>query len=249
MRNTNIRGVIFLVAAIVLALMTGVALYGVAQQANAKTPVAASAPTVAVVVAASDIPVRTVLTAQLLDTRQYPVNLVPAGAVTNTADALGRTTSSPISAGQTIVQAQLASASGNKAAALTIEKGKVLVAFPTSDPLTAAGLVNVGDHVDILATVAQGAGENAKVSQTTIQNLEVLDLLMSPSTKDANGKETTARPTALVFAVDHETALVMKYLRDTQASIDLTVRSRAEGELAQTKPVDLNFLVTTYGFR
>ena len=244
MRNVNLRGLVFLVAAIVLAILTGVALYGVAQQANAKTAgsVAAVETTVKVVVASADLPVRTVITSGLVVTRDYPANLVPAGAVTNPADAVGRTTIAPISSGQAIVQAQLASATGNKGAALTIEKGKVLFAFPTSDPLTLAGLLNVGDRVDILASVTQGTGENARVSQTTLQNLEVLDLI-TPT------KDQPTRATSLVFAVDHQVALVLKYLRDAQASIDITVRSRAEGELTKTAPVDLNFLVTTYGFR
>lgn len=243
MRSVNVRALIFLVAAIVLAILTGVALYGVAQQANAKgTPVAAAAQTVSVVVASSDLPVRTVLTADLVGVRDYPVSLVPAGALTNKADAIGRSTIAPIAGGQAIVQAQLASVAGGRGAALTIEKGKVLFAFPTSDPLTLGGLLNVGDHIDILASVTQGTGENARVSQTTLQNLEVIDML-TPT------KEQPTRATALVFAVDHQVALVLKYLRDTQASIDITVRSRAEGELTKTKAVDLSFLVATYGFR
>lgn len=244
MRSLNARGLMFLVAAVVLAILTGVALYGVAQQANAKAaaPVAAAAQTVSVVVSASDLPVRTVLTADLVATRDYPVNLVPTGALTNKADAIGRSTIAPIPGGQAIVQAQLATANNNRGAALTIEKGKVLFAFPTSDPLTLGGLLNVGDHVDILASVTQGTGENARVSQTTLQNLEVIDML-TPT------KEQPTRATALVFAVDHQVALVLKYLRDAQASIDITVRSRAEGELAKTNAVDLTFLVSTYGFR
>ena len=243
MRSVNVRGLIFLGAAIILATLTGVALYGVAQQASARSAPAAAAPqTTSVVVAASDLPVRTVLTANVLTTRDYPVALVPAGALTNMADALGRTTSTAIPSGQAIVQAQLASAAGNRAAAVTIDKGKVLVAFPTADPLTLGGLVNIGDRVDILASVTQGAGENARVTQTTLQDLEVIDLL-TPT------KEQPNRATALVFAVDHQVALVLKYLRDAQASVDLSVRSRAEGELARTTPVDLHFLVQTYGFR
>ncbi|HEY6957929.1 MAG TPA: Flp pilus assembly protein CpaB [Candidatus Limnocylindria bacterium] len=233
---------IFLVAAIVLASLTGLALYGVAQQANAKGSTAADVKTIQVVVATSDIPVRTSLTQNLVSTRAYPVDLVPTGALTNASDAIGRTTSSPIAAGQAIVQAQLASATGNRAVSTTIEKGKVLFAFPTADPLTLAGLLNIGDHIDILATVKQGTGENQQVSQTTLQDLEVLDII-------APSKDGTTKTTSLVFAVDHQVALVLKFLRDSQASIDVTVRSRAEGELAKTTAVDLGFLVQTYGFR
>ena len=57
MRSLNVRALIFLAAAIVLAVLTGVALYGVAQQANAKAapPAAAAAQTVRVGVSPGDI--------------------------------------------------------------------------------------------------------------------------------------------------------------------------------------------------
>jgi Flp pilus assembly protein CpaB len=117
-----------------------------------------------------------------------------------------------------------------------------MVSFPTSDPLTAAGLVHIGDRVDVLASVLAGTGENAKVSQTTIQNLEVLDIL-----RPSNAQPQ--RATALVFAVDHQVALVLKYLRDAQATIDLAIRSRSETELTKTTSVDLGYVVSTYGIR
>jgi Flp pilus assembly protein CpaB len=155
---------------------------------------------------------------------------------------IGQTTITPIARGQAIVQAQLSSAEGDRSASLTVEKGKVMVAFPTSDPLTAAGLVHIGDRVDVLASVLAGTGENAKVSQTTIQNLEVLDIL-----RPSNAQPQ--RATALVFAVDHQVALVLKYLRDAQATIDLAIRSRSETELTKTTSVDLGYVVSTYGIR
>jgi hypothetical protein len=44
-------------------------------------------------------------------------------------------------------------------------------------------------------------------------------------------------------------ALVLKYLRDTQAAIDVAVRSRAEQDAANTTSVDLGYLLQTYGVR
>lgn len=239
------RAWIFLAVGLLLAGLTGVALYGVAQQAasqEAARPAAAA--TVDVLTAKIDLPVRTTITADAVVRRSYPKDLVPTGAITNDADALGQTTIAPIARGQAIVQAQLSAAAveGQRAASLTIEAGKVMVAFPTSDPLTTAGLVNVGDRVDILASVIQGAGENAKVSQTTIQNLEVVDVIGAT-------KEQPQRATALVFAVDHQVALVLKFLRDSQATVDLAIRSRAETDAVKTTGVDLTYVVGTYGFR
>ena len=242
MRDT--RAWIFLAIGLVLAGLTGFALYGLAQQAAPAGAVVrgGQVQTTDIIVAKADLPVRVIITPDAVMHKAFPVDLVPAGAITNDADVIGQTTISPIARGQAIVQAQLSTAESNRSASLTIQKGFVMVAFPTTDPLTAAGLVQIGDKVDVLASVIAGTGENAKVSQTTIQNLEVLDILGPTSAQPQ-------RATALVFAVDHQVALVLKFLRDSQATIDLAIRSRNESEVTKTTSVDLGYVVSTYGIR
>ena len=242
MRDT--RAWIFLAIGLVLAGLTGFALYGLAQQAAPAGVVVrgGQVQTTDIIVAKADLPVRVIITPDAVMHKAFPVDLVPAGAITNDADVIGQTTISPIARGQAIVQAQLSTAESNRSASLTIQKGFVMVAFPTTDPLTAAGLVQIGDKVDVLASVIAGTGENAKVSQTTIQNLEVLDILGPTSAQPQ-------RATALVFAVDHQVALVLKFLRDSQATIDLAIRSRNESEVTKTTSVDLGYVVSTYGIR
>ncbi len=97
----------------------------------------------------------------------------------------------------------------------------------------------MGDRIDVLASVVAGTGDRARATQSTLQNLEVLEVL-------APTKEQPARVTALVFAVDHQVALVLKYLRDSQASIDVVIRSRAQTEIIKTTSVDLGYLTKTY---
>jgi pilus assembly protein CpaB len=242
MRDT--RAWIFLAIGLVLAGLTGFALYGLAQQAAPSASLTRSGgqvQTMDILVAKADLPVRVVITPDAVMHKAYPLDLVPAGAITNDADVIGLTTIAPIARGQVIIQAQLSSLE-NRSQSLTVQVGKVMVAFPTTDPLTAAGLVQIGDKVDILASVIAGTGENSKTTQTTIQNLEVLDIL-GPTT------EQPQRATSLVFAVDHQVALVLKYLRDSQATIDLAIRSRNESETAKTTSVDLGYVVSTYGIR
>ena len=241
MRDT--RAWIFLAIGLVLAGLTGFALYGLAQQASPNGAVrGGAAQTMDIIVAKADLPVRVIITPDAVMHKSFPLDLVPAGAFTIDADVIGQTTITPIARGQAIVQAQLSTAEGDRSASLTVQKGMVMVAFPTTDPLTAAGLVHIGDRVDVLASVIAGSGENAKVSQTTLQNLEVLDILGPTSAQPQ-------RATALVFAVDHQVALVLKYLRDSQATIDLAIRSRTENELTKTTSVDLGYVVSTYGIR
>lgn len=235
MRDT--RAWVFLLVGILLAILTGGALYQVATQSDA-AKAAPAGPTTGVVVAKTDLPARTVLTADSLALQSYPASLVPAGSFTSAADVVGQTTTVPIVRGQPVLRPQLSIAGARQPASQTIDKGKVLVAFPTGDPLTSAGLVGVGDRVDILATVVAGQGEATRVTQTTLQDLEVLEIL-APT-----GERQTAR--SLVFVVDHQVALVLKYLRDAQAIVDLAIRSRAEAERVRTTSVDLAYLTTTY---
>jgi pilus assembly protein CpaB len=235
----RLRSWFFLSLGLLLAIVTGVALNGVAQQ-NADRAVAAPAETISVVVARADIPGRTVLTAAMLSHRDYPKDLVPSGAFASEDDAVGQTTLAAIPSGAAVLKGQLVAAEGKNGASLVIDPGKVLVSFPTNDPLTVGGFVAVGDHVDILATVAAGTGDNPKRTQTTIQNLEVLQVI-GPS------RDQPQRATALTFVVDHQTALVLKYLRDSQATIDLAVRSRDESKDATTRSVDINYLVQSFG--
>jgi pilus assembly protein CpaB len=235
----EMRSWIFLGLGLLLAGLTGLSLYGVSQDVGARQ--AAASDNSQVVVARSDITTRAVLTAEMLTLQSYPHNLVPAGAVTNPADAVGQTTLSAIPAGAAIVRTQLVAANGRTGASVTLEKGKVLVAFPTTDPLTIAGLVRPGDRIDVLATVTSGTGELARKTQTTVQNLEVVDVL----TAGREGQKTSS----LTFIVDHQVALVLKYLRDTQATVDIAVRSQAESETTATTSVDLGYLLNTYGVK
>lgn len=236
----ELRSWIFLGLGLLLASLTGLSLYAVAQDVGPKQ-VAAASESATIIVARSDIVTHAVLTADMLTRKTYPTSLVPTGAFTNEADAVGQTTLSAIPAGAAVVRSQLVSANGRTGASVSLEKGKVLVAFPTADPLTLAGLVKPGDRVDVLATVMSGTGETARKTQTTLQNLEVVDVLTS-----GTGIQKTM---SLTFVVDHQVALVLKYLRDAQATIDLAVRSRAENELTTTTSVDLGYVLNTYGVK
>jgi pilus assembly protein CpaB len=236
----EVRAWLFLGLGLLLAGLTGLSLYGVSQDFGGRQAAAASEG-IEVVVARADIATRAVLTADMLMRKVFPQTLVPTGAVLREADVVGKTTQSAIPAGGALVQSQLVDAGGKSGASVTLEKGKVLVAFPTTDPLTIAGLVKSGDRIDVLATVTSGTGESSRKTQTMLQNLEVTDVL-------STGREGQ-RVASLTFIVDHQVALVLKHLRDTQAAIDIVVRSRAENELANTTSVDLGYLLQTYGVR
>lgn len=231
----EIRSWIFLALGLLLSGMTGLALFGVSQDISNRGQVAAANDSLEVLVASSDIPPRTVLAIANLTSKTYPRELVPTGALGRTADAVGQTTVATIPKGAVIVRDQLIAAGGNKGASVTLDKGTVLVAFPTTDPLTVAGLVEVGDRVDVLASIPGADG--SKRTQTIVQNLVVIDVVRASAT----------RGTALTFIVDPQTALVLKNLRDSQYTIDLSVRARADTDTVKTTAVDSAYVQQRYG--
>lgn len=224
---------VLLAAGLVLAGLSGLVIYTAARPSA--QPVAVTDDRVPVVVALSDIRPLTIVRAELIATRSFPRDIVPADAIRDPAEAIGRTTIDGIPAGVALTEKDFAKSKGEVGSPLTLEAGKVLIVFPTTDPLTAAKLVQPGDRVDIQATLPAGAN-NTPLTQTIVQNLEVLAV-------------TGERPTLLTFVVDHQTSLVLKHLRDVQAQIDLVVRSRADTQRIRTSAVDLTYLVETYGIR
>lgn len=257
------RPVVFLGVGIALAVLAGLIVFLGYQQAQSSAPDPYK-DTTPVVVAKVDIPERTVITGEMIETRPYPLLLVPAAAVKSVDVAVQKTTIVAIPAGAPIVTGQLVTGGGTTGVSLTIEKGKVRVAFPVSDALTAADQIRPGDRVDILATipgaaVVQAAAAPAPaaspspgasppppalvpaqaqalpaVTQTVVQNLAVVTVI---------GKNI------LAFDVDHQTALVLKNLRDSGVIIDIVIRSRAETDAVKTTPVDSGYVVRTFGFR
>jgi Flp pilus assembly protein CpaB len=239
------RSTILLIVGVALALLTGGGLYLVAageRTAQASINVQAAADATSAIVAKADIPARTVVTAEMLTRKQLPADALPASAARDEGDAVGQTTLAPIPAGSLILKPQLAAAGGKSGQSLTVQSGKVLVAFPTTDPLTSAGLVTAGDHVDLLVTITAGSGDTARKTQTTIQNLEVVQVL-GPTA------QAPQQARALTFVVDHQVALFLKYLRDSQAAIEVAVRSQAENDVVRTQTVNIQVLQETFGFR
>jgi len=234
------RSWIFLLIGVLLAGITGVALYQFAT--STRQPTTANGARVDIVVANVTLPPRTVLTADQLGMKEYPSDLVPPGSFTVISDVVGRTSAVQIARSQPIVRDLLSAVGAPEGMSEEIPDGMVMVTFPTNDALTTAGLVSPGDRVDLLVTVAHGTGENAKLTQTTIQSLEVVEVL-------APTKDQPQRQRALVFVVDHQVALVLKYLRDAQTTVDLAVRSHTETQSAKTSLVDLQYLLETFGMQ
>jgi pilus assembly protein CpaB len=227
---------------------------------------------VLVVMAARDIPELVPVSADALIVKPFPADFVPVGAIAGPELAVGKYTTTRIVKDAIIVAAYLSPTrrAGNVAA--SVPRGKVAVAFPGNDILSTTGSIRAGDRVDILLslilpqqqTPAPGGppptGRDGPVQattaisvQTTMQNVEVLavgqEVAPAPGLPGSPAARTGATQTIITFLVDHQDALVLKFIKDSGGVIDLALRSPDDSQAVQTDAVTLSTIYDQFKFR
>src|SRR5262245_16149431 len=121
---------------------------GVNQMAAHSRAATASIKTQTVVVAAQYIRRGKILTQDLIQTVDWPAELVPRGAETHPSNALNRAALSSIVPGEPILHDKLAGANGSEYISTVIEKGMRAYTIQTTGPSSSvAGFVRPGDRV------------------------------------------------------------------------------------------------------
>jgi pilus assembly protein CpaB len=141
-------------------------------------------PTTPVVVAARDIPARTRITAEMLEVRPVPQDLVSAKAFTRSEDVVGKVARFPMVAREQVTADKLVEtslgveASRNPPLAVQVPPGKRAVAIAASEETAAGGLVLPGDFVDVIGVFEVAIGPDGQdkrtVSVVVVQNVQVL---------------------------------------------------------------------------
>ncbi|MCX6906499.1 MAG: Flp pilus assembly protein CpaB [Verrucomicrobia bacterium] len=160
----------FLIGAIVLAAATAYFFYDFLQQAAKPQTV----PQKVVVMARAAIPARQAITADMVATVKFPVNLVfITNSVAELKDVVGKWTITAIKPHELIRQSDITEKNKLPGLAPMIPKGKRAITIGISDNKGVAGAIFPGDRVDIIANV-KDPRRNEQVVQVPLQNLEVL---------------------------------------------------------------------------
>ncbi|MGN8781583.1 Flp pilus assembly protein CpaB [Acidaminococcus fermentans] len=141
---------------------------------------------VTVVEAARDIAPQTVLTEEMLKTVEVPANLVPAGALTDKKQALGKKTGIDLFAGDILTERKLTSHGGGFVG--MIPDGMRAVSFGVNDVTGVSGFAKPGDKVDILLVTDKEG--NGIVSKTLLK--DVLILAVNKSSDRPQGTTQTS---------------------------------------------------------
>lgn len=169
---------------------------------------------------------------QLLDEASYvlkdfPVELAPTNAITTTTTLDGQTLLYNMAAGDIFRGEALVGGVGTPVSG-QIDPGKTLLALPIVDLMSETGLVQNGDHVDLLLTLklVDDAGVNENLTGYTIENVTVFRVLVPPQADD----QPAPKPTGLVLLLRPEDAVIVKATKDAGGVIDMTLRSPRDSE-------------------
>jgi Flp pilus assembly protein CpaB len=264
------RGVIWLVAGLVLALLAAGLSYFAFQQivTQQQTDAEEQVSTQPVVVARQTINERATVSLADLTTEERPLEEVPSGAIFKTEDAVGRVAIRSFLPDQILLAQYLVeSFSPADLQATDIVTGPIdfnealgdeLVAYamPAAGRLAQEGILLAGDHIDLLFTtivVGVEEGTGGDVSVYAIQDLEVLQVIFEPPPPVPEGEEAPPEPPPLVpktviVAVDPQDAVVLKYAIDTQTTIDVVLRAEENQRVFEVNAVTINTIADRYEF-
>lgn len=260
------RGALALMAlGILLAGAASVIVLGIAQQAGEASR--AVIPQVYVVMASREVPADAVVTPDALVVRPFPAEFAPVGAIAQPEQAIGKFAVGTIYKDQILMQGHVST--GKKAPSLSdrVPPGRVVVWLPMPDLIAGQVGFKPGDRLDILlslnlnqsasnaianqANSSQGSGMS---TQTTLQNVEIFAIgEQAQAGIQASGSGVSARTAAsaqpLALLVDHQDAIIIKYIKDSGGTIDLALRSSDEERIVRTDAVTVDSIAERFRFR
>ena len=250
-----------LIIGIVLAVA---AFAGVIVLSNQRQATVSTAPTtLPTVYAKQDIPLGTVITQDMVETKELDVAVRPVDAYGDVGAVVGKTVRTDVKQGAQISPAMFSTGAGGGAeVAALLDPGLRAIAV-TVDQSTGVGtLINVGDRVDLLigftadkipqVTVdPTGAinvvpGFNPTSTKLLLQNMQVIGTLLPPppasttsgssGTTGASSSTLTGASELVILAVTAQQAEVIKFAQ-IDGSISLVLRSPKDFRDAAGAPV------------
>jgi pilus assembly protein CpaB len=189
-----------------------------------------------VVVAAGDIPFGERILERHLKVIAWPHDSVPAGAVADPADLVGRMSNQKIIAGEPVLRQRASAEAVGSSLAMQIDPEKRAVTVRVNDVIGVGGFLLPGNRVDVLAT--RMLDRNRAQTRTVLQNLKVLAI----DQKAGSARDRPAVVRAVTLEVDPREAERLVQATE-EGSVQLVLRNPeqeevlAEAEEAKPTPV------------
>src|SRR5438128_8205074 len=193
--------------------------------------------TAQIVVAATDLSVGATLSQKDVSLLDWYSDVLPAGAFTKTEAVVGHPLLYPMSAKEPVLQRDLGLEGSGIGLAGKIPEGMRAVAVRSNEIVGVAGFLYPGSRVDLLMTYTPPGG-NVPVTQTVLQNVEVLTAGQTIE-PDPQGKPQQVNVVTLLLNPEDSQKL---QLASAQSSIQFVLRSGADQKNPELRPTRLDEL-------
>ena len=127
-----------------------------------------------VVAAAKDVPAGVALAAQDVSLVQWPATVPLPGSFTKLEDVVGRPIIYPLGKGEPVMARDLAIPGSGIGLSVKIPEGMRATSVRSNEVVGVAGFLFPGSHVDVLGTFRPREGLKEPITETLLQNVEVL---------------------------------------------------------------------------
>lgn len=196
---------------------------------------------VPVVVAVVDLPRGASITPEAVKIKEFPRELVPAGALSKLEDAVNRGIFVPLTMDEPILESKLAPKGAGRGLSALIPSGMRAYSVKVPDVAQGvAGFILPGNRVDVLLSLGEISGTNETgggMTTTLLQNVEILAVdqkMDAPSDNKVDTKDL--RSVTLLVTPQQANRLD---LGQNKGMLHLALRNREDNEAAQTKPATL----------
>ena len=219
----------------VLAITAGGALafgtYNYMQHLPARS---VSIPTRPVVVAATDLDIGAELRREDIRIIDWPANAVPANAIGDPKDVIGRGLVLPVIENEPFLPMKLASKEAGAGLPPVIPPGLRAVSVRVNEVIGVAGYVLPGTRVDVVATVSPSGQGSDMTSKVILTNVQVL----AAGTKiDRETDKNKPIPVSVVTLLVNPEEAERLTLASTEGKIQLALRNPLDKTIPQTPGV------------
>jgi pilus assembly protein CpaB len=223
-------------AFIVALVISGIFTYWLSQKYAKKGPAVQAAKS-QYVAASANLEAGQVIKAENLRMVDWPASVPLTGAFAAPQPLVGRVVMYPLSAGEPIVERQLASAGSGLGLTVKIPDGMRAISLRSDEVVGVAGFLLPGTHLDVLVTLHPPGGGDA-ITNTVLQDVQVL-ASGQKTEPDPEGKPVTATVVTLLVKPDDAERVD---LASTQGIVHFVLRNGVDREQRTSTPAQFSEL-------
>src|SRR5437867_8415323 len=227
----RMRVFIVFVFAVTVGGVFALATYNYVQKIPART---VSIPTKPVVVAASDLDIGAELRREDLRIIEWPANALPAEAINDPKDAVGRGLIMPVIQNEPILPMKLSSKEAGAGLPPAIPPGLRALSVRVNEVIGVAGYVLPGTRVDVLCTISPTGKQDDMTSKVVLTNVQVLAAGTKIERDTDKGKPVAVSVVTLLVDPEESERLT---LAATEGKIQLALRNPLDKTMPMTRGI------------